>query len=153
MYENLVVTEYNRQVGVKFDDDALLDMRVICYYPIAKNVSKKKRELMLKGKLRPAKKPDVNNVVKVIADSLNNVAYRDDKQIVDCIVSKYYSDNPRVEISIKTVETVKYIVKTVGDGGGHMLSETLEEFLIWLRECCIKYNIDTDRLKECEAEQ
>lgn len=104
LYENLVVTEYNRQAGVKFDDDALLDMRVICYYPIAKSVSKKKRELMMKGKLRPTKKPDVDNVVKVIADSLNNVAYRDDKQIVDCMVRKFYSDNPRVEVCIKTVE-------------------------------------------------
>ena len=101
LYENLVVTEYNRQVGMKFDDYALLDMRVICYYPITKSVSKKKRELMLKGKIRPTKKPDVDNVVKVIADSLNNVAYRDDKQIVDCSVSKFYSERPRVEISIE----------------------------------------------------
>ena len=32
---------------------------------------------MLEGVIRPSKKPDIDNVVKVIADSLNKIAYKD----------------------------------------------------------------------------
>lgn len=41
--------------------------------------------------------------MKVIADSLNQVAYRDDVQIVDCQCRKFYSEQPRVEITIKDI--------------------------------------------------
>ena len=59
---------------------------------------------MMKEKvLRPIKKPDMDNVVKVIADSLNGVAYRDDTQIVDQMCRKFYSDEPRVEVIIRQI--------------------------------------------------
>lgn len=32
--------------------------------------------------------------------SLNNLAYYDDTQIVDCQCRKFYSENPRVEVTI-----------------------------------------------------
>lgn len=82
----------------------MLDMRILAYYGIPKSKSKKIKEQMAKGLLRPTKKPDMDNVVKVIADSLNTIAYRDDTQIVDCQCRKFYSENPRVEVIIKMVE-------------------------------------------------
>ena len=104
-YETLVHMEYVSQCKeVKFPDDAMLDMRIKAYYSIPKSTSKKKKALMLAGEIRPTKKPDMDNVIKIIADSLNKIAYRDDTQIVDCQVRKFYSENPRVEVTIKTVE-------------------------------------------------
>ena len=100
LYENLVKTEYRQQVGVKFPDDAMLDVRVIAYYSIPKSVSKKKRQAMLDHKIRPTKKPDFDNIGKVICDALNEIAYRDDAQIVDAQVRKFYSDRPRVVVTI-----------------------------------------------------
>ena len=47
----------------------------------------------------------MDNVVKIVADSLNQIAYRDDTQIVDCQCRKFYSDNPRVEVTIKEVKS------------------------------------------------
>ena len=35
-----------------------------------------------------------------LQDSLNNLAYYDDTQIVDCQCRKFYSENPRVEVTI-----------------------------------------------------
>lgn len=105
-YETLVHMEYVAQCEeFRFPDDAMLDMRIRAYYSIPKSVSKKKRAAMITGEIRPTKKPDMDNVVKIIADSLNQVAYRDDTQIVDCQCRKFYSDNPRVEVMIKTVES------------------------------------------------
>lgn len=104
-YETLVHMEYVAQCEeFRFPDDAMLDMRIRAYYSIPKSASKKKRAAMIMGEIRPTKKPDMDNVVKIIADSLNQVAYRDDTQIVDCQCRKFYSDNPRVEVMIKTVE-------------------------------------------------
>lgn len=100
-YEMLVHMEYLEQCDeFRFPDDAMLDMRIKAYYSIPKSASKKKRVAMLIGEIRPTKKPDMDNVVKIIADSLNQVAYRDDTQIVDCQCRKFYSDRPRVEVTI-----------------------------------------------------
>lgn len=104
LYENLVKTEYRNQSGVRFPDDAMLDVRVFAYYTIPKSVSKKKRQAMLDHKVRPTKKPDFDNIGKVICDSLNGLAYRDDAQIVDAQVRKFYSDQPRVVVLISDIQ-------------------------------------------------
>lgn len=101
-YENLVKLEYERQCGYRFEDDEQLDMRIYAYYGIPKSDSKKKAALKLQGAIRPVKKPDMDNVMKIVADSLNGVAYRDDTQIVDSMVRKFYSDKPRVQVAIQT---------------------------------------------------
>ena len=103
LYENQVKTAFENQcgIGAGFSDGAALDMRIIAYYSIPKSISKKKAALMLEGKIRPAKKPDADNIAKVIADSLNKIAYRDDSQIADMQIRKFYSDTPRVVVSIQ----------------------------------------------------
>lgn len=103
-YETLVRTEYELQCDrFKFDDDTMLDMRIVAYYPIPKSGSKKVREMKKNNLIRPTKKPDMDNVVKMIADALNQVAYKDDTQIVDCQIRKFFSDEPRVEVTIREV--------------------------------------------------
>lgn len=101
-YENLVKLEYERQCMHRFADDEQLDMRIYAYYGVPKSDSKKKAAQKLSGIIRPAKKPDMDNVMKIVADSLNGIAYRDDTQIVDSMVRKFYSDRPRVQIIIQT---------------------------------------------------
>ena len=56
------------------------------------------------GEIRPVKKPDADNIIKVVADSLNKVAYRDDADIVRVALEKFYSWQPRIEVEIKTLE-------------------------------------------------
>ncbi|MFV0515810.1 MAG: RusA family crossover junction endodeoxyribonuclease [Aminipila sp.] len=94
-YENLVKTAYD---GVLHEGN--IEMTVKAYYSIPKQTSKKKREQMAKGEILPTKKPDCDNVLKIIADALNKIAYNDDAQIVRAVVEKYFSDVPRVEVEI-----------------------------------------------------
>ena len=104
IYENLIRTEYSIQThGFRFPDDAMLDMRIYAYYSIPKSISRKKGMAMLEGKIRPTKKPDMDNVLKVVADSLNQVAYKDDTQIVDAQCRKFYSETPRIEVLIRQI--------------------------------------------------
>lgn len=102
-YEQRVVIEYRKQCGSsRFDDDERICVKVIAYFGIPTTASKSKRRDMENGIIRPSKKPDADNVLKIICDALNTVAYKDDAQIVDAIVNKYYSDHPRVEVIIQT---------------------------------------------------
>ena len=78
-------------------------LEVTAFYPIPKSTSKKKIELMEKGEIRPTIKPDLDNCVKIVADSLNGIAYKDDSQIVSVVADKYYSDTPRLELRIGIV--------------------------------------------------
>ena len=104
-YENLVRVLYREAAkGKRFADEDMLDVRVIAYYSIPKSTSKKKRKMMLEHKIRPGKKPDWDNIGKIICDSLNTVAYRDDSSIVDAQVRKFYSENPRVDVTIRRVD-------------------------------------------------
>lgn len=77
---------------------------VVCYFPIPKSTSKKNRELMILGKIRPTKKPDYDNCAKIISDALNTIAYQDDSCIVEAHIYKFYGESPRVEVEIKELE-------------------------------------------------
>lgn len=106
-YENLVKVEYRRQCGdYMFEKGRQLDVRIAAYYSIPKSTSKKKQAQMLANEIRPMKKPDMDNVAKVILDSLNQVAYHDDVQVVDCQLRKFYGSNPKVVVTIKDAAPV-----------------------------------------------
>lgn len=103
-YENLIRVEYTSQCGeFIFPPDAMLDCRIIAYYGIPKSVSKKKRAMMLEGKIRPTKKPDFDNIAKIVCDSLNTIAYKDDSQVTDGQVRKFYSEKPRIVVKIRQI--------------------------------------------------
>ena len=101
-YENLVKMEYLQAYPDEkpYSSDTALNLRVDIYVSIPKSVSKKKRQEMLNNEVRPTKKPDLDNCIKVLADSGNGVIWEDDKCIVDIVARKWYSDTPRVEIRI-----------------------------------------------------
>lgn len=103
-YENLVKLSYQQQVNYKFDDKEQLDVSIYAYFPISKDTSKKKKQLMLENKISPIKKPDCDNIAKIILDSLNNIAFKDDSQVVKLFVCKHYSDTPKVEVIIKNID-------------------------------------------------
>lgn len=100
VYENLIGWEYRRQCNGCFPEKVPVVMEITAYYSIPASAGKKKRLLMEYGEERPVKKPDLDNVVKVYADALNQLAYHDDSQIVTIVCKKYYSDRPRVEVRL-----------------------------------------------------
>ena len=50
------------------------------------------------------KKPDSDNIIKIVLDGLNKVAYYDDSQVCKVNFEKKYADIPRVEVKIKSLE-------------------------------------------------
>lgn len=70
-------------------------------FPIPKSVSKKKRQEMLDNNILPTVKPDTDNIVKAVLDSLNKVAYDDDAGVVEVKVIKRYGENGKVNVKLK----------------------------------------------------
>lgn len=84
--------------------DEPLQMRIDAYYEIPKSYSKQKVRMIETGVLLATKKPDWDNIGKIIADSLNGILYKDDAQIVIGSVYKHYSNSPRVEVIVGDIE-------------------------------------------------
>ena len=58
---------------------------------------------MINNEIYPTTKPDTDNIVKSILDSLNGIAYKNDKQVVDLRVRKQYAEVPSVSVWIREV--------------------------------------------------
>ena len=86
-----------------FDETDVLHTEILIKMPILKSFTKKQKEQALSGELLPAKKPDLDNQLKVIYDGLNGVCYPDDKQIVSVTARKIYSEDPGLEITITKI--------------------------------------------------
>lgn len=99
-YEEWVKLCY-QQAGGKYLGEEPLSICIDAIFEIPKSFSKKKRLDALTGKTRPTKKPDADNILKIICDSLNGVAYKDDKQIVWAFIQKKYGDKPKVIVCLK----------------------------------------------------
>lgn len=105
MYENLVKTTFaSTYPDHKPLDDAEISAVIYAYYPIPKSASRKRKQMMLEGDIKPITKPDTDNVAKSILDSLNGIAYSDDSHVTDLTVMKRYSDTPRVYVLLKWQE-------------------------------------------------
>lgn len=104
MYTPNKTADYEKQVRMSFLEqikcfeptDKYIKMTLTAVFGIPKRTSKKKREQMLNGELLPDKKPDVDNIAKIILDGLNQVLYYDDKQVVELTTKKIYGETPCV---------------------------------------------------------
>lgn len=102
-YENLIKIMYINTTRHIFNNKEPLAVVIDAYFEPVKSTSKKKRKQMLDGLIYPTKKPDSDNIGKVVCDALNEVAYGDDTQVVRLEVNKLYSEIARVEVEIKEV--------------------------------------------------
>lgn len=98
-YKNYVAM-IARRYAPKTPFEQALAMYLDIYRQIPKSTSKKRRRKKNKRAIRPIVRPDADNYSKAILDALNDIVYKDDSQVVDLYISKYYSDDPRVEVKI-----------------------------------------------------
>ena len=105
VYENYVkmcYSDYANQFGwLPYENQVRAEIEVLVAVP--KSDSKTKKKAKIEGMIRPAVKPDCDNLAKSILDSLNGLAYRDDKQVVELVVKKYYAENAEVKIKLSEV--------------------------------------------------
>ena len=92
-YEKLVKASYMAVSKMFFKKDIPLEIDITAFFS---------------GKYSDSgwatKKPDSDNIIKIVLDGLNKVAYYDDAQICKIHFEKRYSEIPRVEVKIKKLE-------------------------------------------------
>ena len=84
--------------------DGPLFVHIVEYRAVPASWPKKRRADALAGIIRPTGRPDMDNVIKAILDSLNGRMWRDDSQVVSLYAEKRYAETPRAEVEIKRVE-------------------------------------------------
>ena len=92
-YEKLVKASYMTVSKMFFKKDIPLEINITAFF----------NGKFLNGDWA-TKKPDSDNIIKIILDGLNKVAYHDDAQICKLSFEKRYSKIPRVEVKIKNLE-------------------------------------------------
>lgn len=81
-----------------------VQIRVDIFRPIPSSLSAKKRAAALRGALRPILKPDLSNYLKAVEDAcLTGIVIRDDRCIVSARIGKWFSEKPRVEITVEPI--------------------------------------------------
>ena len=78
-----------------------LAVSIIATFDIPKSTKKQERENMLENQISPTKKPDIDNIVKIILDAMNNFAFKDDTQITKLNVEKKYGEEEKIFVSIE----------------------------------------------------
>lgn len=100
-YEELAkqyfVLKYPRYIPI----EGRVKVSIIAYFKIPKGTNKKNEELMLSGNISPTKKPDIDNIEKIILDAMNSLAFKDDNQITKLEIEKVYSEEEKVYVKIE----------------------------------------------------
>lgn len=104
-YTDRATKEYEEQVAEAFRQAGgqmagWAAMKIKAYYLIPQRTRKDILQGMAEERIRPAKKPDLDNVLKIIMDGLVGVAIEDDNQIVQVFIEKVYGQEPRVEVTL-----------------------------------------------------
>ncbi len=100
-YERTIKTAYLNKYT--YLSKKSLRIKICAYLEVAKSHSKVKKTKMLNNLLQCTKKPDIDNIVKVVLDALNKVAYQDDTQVVELVAIKRWSNESRLKVIIEEI--------------------------------------------------
>lgn len=100
-YENWVKCCYKEQSGEYLE--GAIRAKIEVYYQIPKSYTKGKRLACKHNITPPCKKPDADNIAKIVLDSLNKIAF-DDAQVVELkILKRWTEDSERIEFKLEEI--------------------------------------------------
>lgn len=97
-YEEFIKRCYLKHTSYISNKSIRMSMYV-CFSP-NKSDTKKNKAIKLSNVFKPKKKPDADNVIKVVLDALNNVAYHDDTQVNELHVIRHFDEQERLIICL-----------------------------------------------------
>lgn len=100
-YEEKVCIQYKRNCKAFFEKETPVAIDIIGLKSVPKNLSKDKDFLLGKPCLRT---PDADNILKIVCDALNGVAYDDDKQVYDARITKYWDVENKIIVKLTGFE-------------------------------------------------
>ena len=99
-YEKQIARAYKEAGGEMFPEECEIRVTVKAYFAIPKSYSSCKKTYCMTGAMNPMKKPDIDNILKVVLDGLNGIAYSDDKNVIAVSCMKKYGQSEYLEIGV-----------------------------------------------------
>lgn len=103
-YETLVKYIFTNKFKNFKPFEGKIKAKITAIFEVPKSYSNKKRTMLLNTKCSYTHKPDVDNITKIILDSLNKLAYKDDAQISKLEVEKTYGEQEKVIVELEEME-------------------------------------------------
>lgn len=103
-YENLVRYTFQSEFPSHEPFLGLIEANITCIFDIPKSYSKKKTKELLETHNNYNHKPDLDNIAKIILDSLNGIAYKDDSQVTILHINKEYGNQAKVIVELEEIE-------------------------------------------------
>lgn len=101
-YENLVKLAAAEAMGSRPVINGAVCVGIHLFITPPSSWSQKKQREAVSGRgIFPTTKPDVDNVIKGIFDAMNEIVWKDDKQVVDVVVSKRYCTTARAVVEVR----------------------------------------------------
>ena len=101
-YETLVKWTFANEFKDFKPMERAVKAKITAIFAVPKSYSKKQRQELL-NTVNYTKKPDVDNIAKIILDSLNGLAYQDDSQVSCLLVMKGYGEQEKVIVELEEV--------------------------------------------------
>lgn len=102
-YESLVRYTFQKEFPNHKPFEGYIEASITAVFEVPKSYSKKKTKELLEGQNNYDHKPDLDNIAKIVLDSLNGIAYRDDSQITILHLNKEYGEQAKVILDIEEV--------------------------------------------------
>lgn len=100
-YENLVRYTFQSEFPNHKPFEGYIEASIKAVFEIPKSYTKKKTKELLEGCNNYDHKPDTDNLAKIILDSLNGIAYKDDAQVTILHINKEYGEQAKVIVELK----------------------------------------------------
>ena len=103
-YKSMIVTAYLTALGcfrrTHVPHPGPVKMEVESFWPIPKSRPKWWKAIAQEERVPMISTPDQDNMLKIVGDALNQVAFVDDRLIYDSRVTMFYSQRPRLVVSL-----------------------------------------------------
>ena len=96
--ENLVTLTAQEAMQGRMPTERPVRVQIEAFFTIPRSVSQKRRNAMAEAPCM--KKPDTDNVAKLVLDAMNGVVYSDDAQVVSLELIKRWSLIPGVRVKV-----------------------------------------------------
>lgn len=100
-YENKIASCYRQKTSYK--SDKAIRVKIFAYREIPKSTTKKLRQRLLEKVYLCTVKPDIDNIIKVVLDALNDVAYYDDIQVCQLVIMREYAENECLKVCVEEI--------------------------------------------------
>jgi len=100
-YENMIKASAMVAMGASEPLESPIAVFLHVTKGIPASYPKKRIEACLNGSERPTKKADLDNILKCFLDAMNDIVYKDDKQVVTIHATQVYGTFPVVEVLVK----------------------------------------------------